>query len=81
MLSVEPSVLEAQTDFHEMVVAWIDIALGDDELPDRDDIVKVLELVCFASIIGTRLRQRDRRVGGQPAGVAARLLIRPRINP
>ncbi len=81
VLAVEPSVLEAQTDFHEMVVAWIDIALGDSELPDRDDIVKVLELVCFACIIGLVSGSETAESAGSQLETAARLMIRPRITP
>lgn len=81
VLAVEPSVLEAQTDFHEMVVAWIDIALGDSELPDRDDIVKVLELVCFACIIGLVSGSETAESAGSRLETAARLMIRPRIIP
>jgi TetR/AcrR family transcriptional regulator, cholesterol catabolism regulator len=80
VLAVEPSVLEAQTDFHEMVVAWIDIALGDDELPDRDDIVKVLELVCFACIIGLVSGSETAESAGSRLETAARLLIQPRVE-
>ena len=81
VLAVEPAVLDAQTDFHEMVVAWIDIALGDDELPDRDEVVKVLELVCFASIIRLVSGGESAESAGNQLESAARLLIRPRINP
>ncbi len=81
VLAVEPSVLDAQTDFHEMVVAWIDIALGDDELPERDDIVKVLELVCFACIIGLVSGSETAESAGRQLETTARLLIRPRITP
>jgi AcrR family transcriptional regulator len=80
VLAVEPAVLDAQADFHEMVVAWIDIALGDDELPDRDEIVKVLELVCFASIIGLVSGSETAGSAGSQLETAARLLIRPRIK-
>ena len=72
--------LEAQTDFHEMVVAWIDIALGDDELPDRDEIVKVLELVCFACIIGLVSGSETAESAGSQLETAARLLIQPRVE-
>jgi TetR/AcrR family transcriptional regulator, cholesterol catabolism regulator len=81
VLAVEPAVLDAQTDFHEMVVAWIDIALGDDELPDRDEVVKVLELVCFASIIRLVSGGETAESAGNQLEAAARLLIHPRVNP
>ena len=81
VLAVEPAVLDAQTDFHEMVVAWIDIALGDDGLPDRDEVVKVLELVCFASIIRLVSGGETAESAGDQLESAARLLIRPRVNP
>ncbi len=80
-LAAEPAVLDAQTDFHEMVVAWIDIALGDDDLPDRDEVVKVLELVCFASIIRLVSGGESAESAGDQLESAARMLIRPIVKP
>lgn len=80
VLAVEPAVLDGQTDFHEMVVAWIDIALGDDELAERDDIVQVLELVCFASIIGLVGGSETPESAGAKLETAARLLIEPHVR-
>src|SRR4051812_33684188 len=51
MLSLDPNVLEHQDDFHEMVVDWIDTALGELDVPQRDTVIEVLEAVCFAAII------------------------------
>ncbi|HZJ26523.1 MAG TPA: TetR/AcrR family transcriptional regulator [Acidimicrobiia bacterium] len=76
VLTVEPAVFEAQNDFHTMVVAWIDIALGDDDLPDREEVVEVLELVCFSTIIGLVSGRDTAETAGDKLETAARLLIR-----
>ena len=55
---------------------WIDIALGDDELPDREEVVKVLELVCFASIIALVSGRETSAYARDQLAAAARLLLR-----
>lgn len=76
VLTVEPAVFEAQTDFHAMMVAWIDIALGDHELANRDEIVEVLELVCFSVIIGLVSGRDTAESAGDRLESATRLLFR-----
>lgn len=76
ILTVEPAVFEAQNDFHTMVVGWIDIALGDDDLPNREEIVEVLELVCFSVMIGLVSGRDTAESAGDRLESAARLLFR-----
>lgn len=52
LLSLDPNVLDHQDDFHEIMVRWIDTALGDLDVPARDTVTEVLEAVCFAGIVG-----------------------------
>jgi hypothetical protein len=35
-----------------MMVRWIDTALGDLDVPERDTVIEVLEAVCFSGIVG-----------------------------
>ena len=51
VLSVDGGSLDPQGEFHEMVEAWIGIALGDADVPERDAVIQVLEHVCFSTII------------------------------
>jgi len=76
VLAVEPGVIEAQTDFHAMVVEWIDLGIGADEIADRDDVVGVLELVAFAMIIQLVSGSETARSAAARIETAARLLIR-----
>jgi AcrR family transcriptional regulator len=76
VLAVEPAVIDAQADFHAMVVAWIDVAIGADEIPDRDDVVGVLELVAFAMIIQLVAGSETAASAAARIETAARLLIR-----
>jgi AcrR family transcriptional regulator len=76
VLAVEPAVIDAQADFHRMVVAWIDVAIGADDVPDREDVVSVLELVAFAMIIQMVSGSETAESAAQRVETAARLLIR-----
>ena len=59
MLSVERGLLDAQGDFHQLMTSWIDVALGDDEVAERDAVIEVLEHVCFSTIIGFATGRQD----------------------
>jgi AcrR family transcriptional regulator len=52
VVSFDPSVLEHQDDFDALVGRWIDLALGDLDVPNRESVIEVLEAVCFANLIG-----------------------------
>jgi AcrR family transcriptional regulator len=52
VVSFDPNVLEHQDDFDALVGRWIDLALGDLDVPNRDSVIEVLEAVCFANLIG-----------------------------
>ncbi len=75
VLAVEPAVIDAQADFHRMVVTWIDIAIGEPRIPNQDEIVGVLELVCFAVIIQLVAGAESAVSAGKRLETAARLLI------
>lgn len=76
VLAVEPGVIDAQADFHAMVVEWIDLGIGADEIADHDDVVGVLELVAFAMIIQLVAGSESARSAADRIETAARLLIR-----
>lgn len=76
VLTVEPAVFENQNDFHAMVVSWIDIALGNADLPNREEVVEVLELVCFSVIIGLVSGRDTAESAGDRLESATRLLFR-----
>lgn len=76
VLAVEPAVIDAQADFHRMVVEWIDVAMGPDEIPNREDVVGVLELVAFAMIIQLVSGSETADSAAERIETAARLLIR-----
>src|SRR3954471_23161269 len=75
MLSLDPNVLEHQDDFHEMVVDWIDTALGELDVPQRDTVIEVLEAVCFAAIIDLVSGRLTPEGFGTKLERAARLLL------
>jgi AcrR family transcriptional regulator len=52
VVSFDPSVLEHQEDFDDLVGRWIDLALGDLDVPNRASVIEVLEAVCLANLIG-----------------------------
>ncbi len=76
VLSVERGPLDAQGDFHRLMTSWIDAALGDDDVADRDAVTEVLEHVCFSTIIGFASGRQDATYAKGQLGSAARLLLR-----
>ena len=75
VLSVERGPLDAQGDFHQLMTSWIDAALGDDEVADRDAVTEVLEHVCFSTIIGFATGRQDARLREGPARQRGALLL------
>ncbi|MGZ6974753.1 MAG: TetR/AcrR family transcriptional regulator [Acidimicrobiia bacterium] len=76
VLSVERGPLDAQGDFHRLMTSWIDAALGDDEVADREAVTEVLEHVCFSTIIGFATGRQDASYAKAQLASAARLLLR-----
>lgn len=76
VLSVERGQLDAQGDFHRLMTSWIDAALGEDEVAEREAVTEVLEHVCFSTIIGFASGRQDARYAKDQLASAARLLLR-----
>jgi AcrR family transcriptional regulator len=75
LLSLDPNVVGQQDGFHEMMVRWIDTALGDLDVPERDTVIDVLEAVCFSAIVGLISGRRTADDFGTQLERAARLLL------
>ena len=76
VLSVERGQLDAQGDFHRLMTSWIDAALGDDDVAEREAVTEVLEHVCFSTIIGFASGRQDASYAKDQLASAARLLLR-----
>ena len=75
LLSRDPAVTDVQASFTTMMRRWLDIAIGDDDLPDRERIVEVLEHVFFSTMIGLVNGRREPAEVGEQVDRAARLLL------
>jgi AcrR family transcriptional regulator len=75
LLSRDPAVTDLQASFTTMMRRWLDIAIGGDDLPDRERIVEVLEHVFFSTMIGLVNGRRDPAEVGEQVDRAARLLL------
>ena len=51
-ISGSPEVAHARVAMESSTRRWIDLALGESEVGDRDAIVRILEAVLFASMVG-----------------------------
>lgn len=76
VLSVDGGSLDPQGEFHEMVSAWIGIALGAVEVPERDAVIQVMEHVCFSTIISLATGRHTATDATAELATAARLLLR-----
>ncbi|HUF85039.1 MAG TPA: TetR family transcriptional regulator, partial [Acidimicrobiia bacterium] len=75
LLSRDPAVTDVQASFTTMMRRWLDIAIGDDDLPDRDRVVEVFEHVFFSTMIGLVNGRRDPAEIGEQLDHAAALLL------
>ena len=75
LLSLDPNVVDHQGDFHQVMVRWIDSALGDLDVLERDTVIEVLEAVCFSAIIGLVSGRHTPDDIGARLERAARLLV------
>jgi AcrR family transcriptional regulator len=78
LLSFDAGVWDSEIDFHSVMAAWIDTAIGPDTaldrpIRDRDAVIEVLEHVCFSSLISLA-RGRD-----TPESLGARLALTARL--
>ena len=51
-ISGSPEVAHARVAMETSTRSWIDLALGESEIGDRDAIVRILEAVLFANMVG-----------------------------
>ncbi len=79
LLSRDPGVGDTRAGFTDMMRRWLDVAIGDDDVLERDEIGEVLEHVFFSSMIGLVNGRREPSEVGSQLERAARLLLGPRV--
>jgi AcrR family transcriptional regulator len=75
LLSCDPSALANRSGLSAMMREWIELALGDAAVRDREQVIAVLEHVCFSCMISLVQRQRSPREVGEELERTARLLL------
>jgi AcrR family transcriptional regulator len=75
LLSCDPSAFANRAGLSRMMREWIELALGDAEVPDREGAIAVLEHVCFSCMISLVNGHRTPREVGEELGRTARLLL------
>jgi AcrR family transcriptional regulator len=73
-----PEVAHARVALESSTRSWIDLALGDNELGDRDAIVRILEDVLFANMVGLVTGGRTPGEIADELELAARTVLRKR---
>lgn len=77
-ISGSPEVAHARVAMESSTRRWIDLALGESEVGDRDAIVRILEAVLFASMVGLVTGGRAPGEVADELELAARTLLRER---
>lgn len=75
LLSADPAVSDTQPEFSAMMRRWLDLAVEDEDVRDRDHVVEMLEHVFFSSMIGLVNGRRAPSDVGEQLERAARLLL------
>ena len=75
LLACDPSALANRADLSAMMREWIELALGDAAVRDREGLVAVLEHVCFSCMISFVQGHRMPREIGDELERSARLLL------
>jgi AcrR family transcriptional regulator len=75
LLSPDPSAFANREGLVAMMREWIDLALGDTPLPDREGVIAVLQHVCFSCMITLANGQKSAREVGDELARSARLLL------
>jgi AcrR family transcriptional regulator len=75
LLSCDPSALANRSGLSEMMREWIELALDEAPVRDREAVVAVLEHVCFSCMISFVQGHRTPREVGDELERAARLLL------
>ena len=73
-----PEVAHARVALESSTRRWVDLALGDSEVGDREAIVRILEDVLFANMVGLVTGGRAPREIADELELAARTLSRER---
>lgn len=77
-ISGSPEVAHARVALETSTRQWVDLALGDCEVGDRAAIVRILEDVLFANMVGLVTGGRTPRAIGDELELAARTVLRDR---
>ena len=75
LLSQDPSTHDNASDLRRMLEDWIDVALAEEPVRDREGVIEVLQHVCFSCMIGVANGSRTPRSVGDELERAARLLL------
>jgi len=75
LLSRDPSAFANREGLTGMLREWIEVALGDAAVPDREGVARVLEHVCFSCMIMLVNGQRSPREVGEELVRSVRLLL------
>jgi TetR/AcrR family transcriptional regulator, cholesterol catabolism regulator len=75
LLSADPSAFANREGLEAMMRDWIEQALGDADVPDREGVIAVLRHVCFSSMIMLVNGQRSPQEVGEELARATRLLL------
>jgi AcrR family transcriptional regulator len=77
-ISGSPEVAHARVAMETSTRSWIDLALGESEIRDRDAIVRILEAVLFANMVGLVTGGRAPADIADELELAARTLLEKR---
>jgi AcrR family transcriptional regulator len=75
LLSRDPSAYANREGLTSMMREWIELALGDAEVPDRDGVVEVLQHVCFSCMVTLANGQRSPEQVGEELERCVRVLL------
>jgi len=77
-ISGSPEVAHARVAMEASTRSWVDLALGESEIGDRDAIVRILEAVLFANMVGLVTGGRAPADIADELELAARTLLEKR---
>ena len=75
LLSRDPSAFANREGLTSMMREWIELALGDALVPDRDGLIQVLQHVCFSCMITLANGQRSPEQVGEELERCAHVLL------
>lgn len=78
LLSGDPGAFANRDGLAAMMREWLDIAIADEKVRNREVVVEALELLCFASMIELATGQRSAAQVGEQLQRVARVVLAPR---